>query len=75
VRAALLALLSLVGAVFIVVPPAGSVRAASYEFAPVGGLYRGFIRVIAVSAAFADDGRIAVGTSNGLFVARERGLA
>jgi len=73
VCAALLVLLLLAGVVFVVVPPAGGARAASYEFTLVGGPYGGSIRAIAVSPAFADDGRIAVGTGNGLFVSLDRG--
>jgi len=54
-------------------PVAYSIRAASYEFNPVNGPYGGSIRSIAVSPSFTDDGRVAVGTSNGLYVSRDRG--
>ncbi|MGB9666496.1 MAG: stalk domain-containing protein [Candidatus Cryosericum sp.] len=47
--------------------------AASYQFSLVNGPYGGSIRSIAVAPSFADDGRVAVGTSNGLFVSRDLG--
>lgn len=50
-----------------------SARAASYQFSLVDGPYGGSIRSIAVSPSFGDDGLVAVGTSNGLFVSRDRG--
>jgi hypothetical protein len=54
-------------------PVLRSASAASYEFSPVNGPYGGSICSITVSPSLTDDGRIAVGTSNGLFVSRDRG--
>lgn|GEM_PF-1907513 len=65
-----LLLLSVAIAVFPVVQQAG---AASYEFSPVNGPYGGSIRSIAVSPSFATDRFVAVGTSNGFYVSRDRG--
>ena len=71
--AALLGVLLLLSVALAVFPVLRSARAASYEFSPVKGPYGGSIRSIAISPSFADDSCVAVGTSNGLFVSRDRG--
>ncbi|MHB8071631.1 MAG: stalk domain-containing protein [Candidatus Cryosericum sp.] len=70
----LLGALLLVSMVFTALPILNSVSAASYAFVPVNGPYGGSIRSIAVSPSFADDGGVAVGTSNGLYVSHDRGV-
>ena len=57
----------------VALPAVQSAGAASYQFNLVNGPYGGSIRTIAVSPAFADDGHVAVGTSNGFYVSRDRG--
>lgn len=57
---------------------AGAPRAragTSYSFTQVNGPYGGSIRVITLSPSFDNDGRIAVGTSNGLFLSKNRGVS
>ncbi len=48
---------------------------SSYSFSPINGPYGGAIRVITLSPAYTDDGRVAVGTSNGLFISKNHGAS
>ncbi|MCX6083346.1 MAG: stalk domain-containing protein, partial [Caldiserica bacterium] len=72
--AVLLGVLLLLSVVISALPVVPDASAASYEFSPVNGPYGGSIRSIAVSPSFAEDGRVAVGTSNGLYMSRDRGV-
>lgn len=71
--AVLLGFFLFLGMAFAALPCVPGTRAASFEFNAVHGPYGGSIRSIAISPSFAEDGRVAVGTSNGLFVSRDRG--
>ncbi len=71
--AVLLAALILLGAALAVVPVTDDARAGSYAFVPVHGPYGGSIRSVAISPSFAQDGGVAVGTSNGLYLSHDRG--
>jgi hypothetical protein len=71
--AVLLGVLLVLSVAIVALPVVRSIRAASYEFSAVNGPYGGSIRSIAVSPSFANDGRVAVGTSNGLYVSGDRG--
>lgn len=55
-------------------PVAKDAVAAPYAFVPVNGPYGGSIRSVSVSPSFAQDGGVAVGTSNGLYLSRDRGV-
>ena len=71
--AVLLGALLLLSTALTVFPVANDAGAASYAFVPVNGPYGGSIRSVAVSPSFAQDGGVAVGTSNGLYLSHDRG--
>jgi len=71
--AVLLGVLLLLNVALAALPVLRSASGASYQFSPVNGPYGGSIHSITVSPTFTDDGYVAVGTSNGLFVSRDRG--
>ncbi len=71
--AVLLGVLLFLSTVLAALPVTHRAKAASYQFVPVAGPYGGSIRSVSVSPSFAEDGGVAVGTSNGLYVSRDRG--
>ena len=69
----LLSVILLLGAALAGLPALHSAKAASYQFSLVNGPYGGSIRAISLAPTFESDGRVAVGTSSGVFVSGDRG--